>query len=239
MKLDISAEEFQNLSSEKKKKYIANLLINESGSESVGKDGRPVAFIMAGLPGAGKTEYLDSLSDLIADIGKFGKFVRIDLDQIVAIYPEYTPKDYYKFRNAGNVVLARCIDVARRGRYNVMIDGTFSGKTGASVDTVSKLLHDGYIVILMYMYDKAETAWMYTQKREQLTDRGVSKEGFIEASRNISRNLQKVVLEHRDNPNFAISVVVQKELRDKFYTITTEKYEVDKIINKPYNIDKL
>jgi hypothetical protein len=54
----------------------------------------------------------------------------------------------------------------------MMIDGTFSGKSGASVDTIGNLLDSGYIVQLVYLYDSAETAWNYTLKREKETARG-------------------------------------------------------------------
>ncbi len=239
MRLDISAEEFQAYSAERKKRYIANLLIQESGAISVPDGLTPVAFVMAGLPGAGKTEFLDTISELLTIKGKFEPFVRIDLDQIVTVYPDYTPKDYYKFRSSGNVVLARCVDMARYGRYNMMIDGTFSGKSGATVNTIGKLLDDGYRVELVYMYDEAETAWMYTQKRELETSRGVDLKGFLEACTNIIVNLQTVKDRYFDNDKFEIIAVIQKELRDKEYAITTENDEVDNMLHKTYNTSNI
>jgi predicted ABC-type ATPase len=172
MKLDISPKEFQALSTTKKKKYIARLLIKESKAQPVAAESRPIAFVMAGLPGAGKTEFLDTLTEMINHLERWMPFVRIDLDQIVTVYPDYSPKDYYKFRSDGNRVLAWSVDEARHGRYNMMIDGTFSGKSGASVDTIGNLLDSGYIVQLVYLYDSAETAWNYTLKREKETARG-------------------------------------------------------------------
>jgi hypothetical protein len=127
MKRDISARQFESLSGEAKKRYIAQLIIKEAGAIPVENGAQPIAFVMAGIPGAGKTEFLDSVEELMKASG-YGKFVRIDLDQIVTIYPEYTPKTYSKFRSQGNIVLERCIDEGRRGNYNMMIDGTFSGK---------------------------------------------------------------------------------------------------------------
>lgn len=239
MKLDISTEQFQKLSNEKKKKYIAGLIIRESGSVSVKEGNPPIAFVMAGLPGAGKTEFLDSLDLLIRNGNDFESFVRIDLDQIVSVYPDYTPKDYYKFRSSGNVVLARCVDEARKGRYNIMLDGTFSGKSGATINTIDKLLEDGYIVQLVYMYDNAQTAWDYTVKREKETNRGVSMEGFVSASKNLVVNLKEANKRYSEHPHFKLIAVVQKELRDKNYTIKTQKSDVDNIINTPYNIDSI
>jgi predicted ABC-type ATPase len=235
---DISSDEFERLSNEAKKRYIVSLLIKESGGISV-TSGPPIAFVMAGLPGAGKTEFLDSFSEEIAKTARYNPFVRIDLDQIVTIYPDYTPKTYAKFRSQGNNVLARCIDVLRQGKYNMMIDGTFSGPSGSSVRNIEKLLNDKYVVILIYMHDKAESAWKYTQLREIETDRGIDKDGFIESCKNISVNLREAVKKFRDNPAFSMSVIKQRELRDKNYEVLSSNDDIDNIIEQGYNIDKL
>lgn len=238
MKLDIEPETFQSFSNQKKKKYVAKLLIKESGSVPVVADKVPLAFVMAGLPGAGKTEFLDTLSELIAELG-YPNFVRIDLDQIVTVYPDYTPKDYYKFRSSANTVLAGCVDIALHDRHNMMIDGTFSGKSGATVNTIGRLLDAGYKVILVYLYDDAGTAWDYTKKRETETQRGVDIVGFKEACVNIVVNLNDAKSRYQDNDNFDLVAVVQNRLRNKDYDITTEISEVDNILNKPYNISEI
>jgi predicted ABC-type ATPase len=149
MKRDISAEEFEKMSNEAKKRYVVSLIIREAKSMPVESPEFPIAIVMAGVPGAGKTEYLDSLEDTLKKEGNFNPFVRIDLDQIVTVYPDYTPKTYNKFRSQGNNLLARCIDELRRRKYNVMIDGTFSGTSGSSVRNIEKLLDNGYKVSLM------------------------------------------------------------------------------------------
>jgi len=232
-------QKFEKLSNEQKKKHIVNLLIKQSGATPVPSELQPVAYVMAGIPGAGKTEFLDSIIEELESEGHVSDFVRIDLDQIVTVYPNYTPKTYAKFRNQGMNVLTRCIDVLRHKRFNIMIDGTFSGTTGASIRNIEKLLEAGYRVSMVYMHDKPETAWAYTQYREQETDRGIDKDGFIESCKNISSNLKRALLKFRSDPNFTLSVVIQKELRDKNYDLVTTDDDIDKIIGEGYNIDNL
>jgi predicted ABC-type ATPase len=239
MNLDVSPAKFQSMSNEKKKTYIAKLLIRESNSIPVEEGQVPVAIIMAGLPGAGKTEFLESISELILQQNKHLHFVRIDLDQIVTVYPDYSPKDYYKFRSRGNVVISRCIDTARKERHNIMIDGTFSGASGASLRTIEKLLDSGYKVQLVYMYDKAKTAWHFTQQREKETNRGVSKEGFIAASTNLITNLKQASIRFSNHEDFSIFAVLQKQLRDKNYIITSQRDKVDNMLDKTYNVSEL
>lgn len=235
MKRDVSAEEFEKMSYTAQKKYVAKLLIRESKAMPVDVDESPIAIIMAGVPGAGKTEFLDSLEEDT----KSRSFVRVDLDQIVTVYPEYTPKTYAKFRGKANGILAHSIDELRHGRYNMMIDGTFSGTSEASLRNLEKLLSNGYDVVMYYMYDDAQTAWGYTIAREKETDRGIDKEGFIQSCENVPVNLQAARLQFGGNDKFKMFAVKQKELRDKEYNVLTDDIDIDVIIKEGYNIDKL
>lgn len=237
MKLDIYPAEFEAMSQTRKKKYIAKLVIQESRSLPVDADKKPLAFVMAGLPGAGKTEFLDTLADIVSKDLQLTPFIRIDLDQIIEVYPDYSPKDYYMFRSQANVVLSYCVDEAIHGRYNIMLDGTFSGESGATVNTVGRLLDNGYVVSMVYMYDKPERAWTYSCRRRDDTGRPIEKEGFIKAAINLMRNLNDAVVRFSERSDFTISAVVQKEIRDREYDIITSKSEVDKILAIPYNID--
>ncbi len=238
MKFDISAEEFSQLSGEKKKQYVARLFVDGSGAISVHEDDTPVAYVMAGLPGAGKTEFLDSIAEQQSD-KRINPFVRIDLDEIVSAYPDYSPKDYSKFRSQGNIVLARTIDIARGGRYNMLVDGTFSGMSGASVSGIGKLLKAGYAVKLVYMYDSADSAWYYTMKREVETDRSIDADGFKRAAKMLVLNLQETMKLYGENPKFSLDVVKQKELRDKDYNIITQKDDIGKLLKLEYNLSNI
>jgi UDP-N-acetylglucosamine kinase len=239
MKLNVPEDKFEKFSNEAKKRHIVNLIIDDSGASPVPNDLPPAAYVMAGIPGAGKTEFLDSIIEELEAEKQISKFVRIDLDQIVTIYPGYTPKTYAKYRSQGNNVLARCIDVLRNLRYNMMIDGTFSGTSGSSIRNVEKLLGAGYRVSMIYMYDEPENAWYYTKQREIETNRGIDKSSFINSCKNISANLKEVMLKFNCNDNFTLSVVKQKKLRDRNYEIIDSKEEIDKIVSKGYNIDKM
>jgi len=239
MILDMPEDKFEKLSTEAKKRHIIDLLIADAGTVPVLDSISPVAYVMAGIPGAGKTEFLDSIIENLESKKQYHEFVRIDLDQIVTIYPGYTPKTYAKFRSRGNNVLARCVDELRKRRYNMMIDGTFSGTSGSSIRNIEKLLTAGYRVSMVYMYDKPEIAWEYTRLREQETNRGIDKNGFISSCDNISINLEEALKKFRDNPNFSLSIVKQKELRDRNYEVITSEDSIYKIVSEGYNIDKL
>jgi predicted ABC-type ATPase len=241
MQRDIGADEFSKLSKEGQKRYVVNLLIRNSEAKPVEDGQHPVAIIMAGIPGAGKTEFLQSYMEKLSQDESYGnlKFVDIDLDQIVSLYPEYTPKTDKLFRSQGNLVVARCVDALRKGRYNMLIDGTFSGKSGASITNVGRLLDAGYAVLLVFMYDRAEVAWQYTQSREVETERGIDKAGFLESCSNVFINIREAVKRFKKNEWFDITIVKQKELRIREYDIIDEDKDIDTFLKQGYNIEEL
>lgn len=235
---DLSDSEFEKLTITKKKDYVAHLIISQSGAKSVDEPNPPIAVVMAGVPGAGKTEFLDRLSELLT-LNHQEPFVRIDLDEIVTIYPGYTPKTDAQFRSQGSSAVAKCVDVAKAGRYNMMIDGTFAGATGASITNIKRLLEVGYIVNMYFMHDEVETSWQYTRAREALTSRGIGAEEFKKACNNVTTNLRAAIDKFGDDPRFFIAVVLQKSLRDKDYQLITTRSDIDTIVDKGYNIDRL
>jgi hypothetical protein len=118
----------------------------------------------------------------------------------------------------------------------MMIDGTFAGTTGASLSNVDRLLDAGYFVRMYFMHDKVNTSWRYTEARESLTRRGIGKQGFEFACKNVPRNVKAAVDRFGTNKRFKLSIVLQKELRDKDYTIVDNKEQIDEILNRGYNI---
>lgn len=235
---ELSDEEFEGLSFTGKKKHVANLLIKRSKATSIPNDQIPIAIVMAGVPGSGKTEFLNTFSNNISS-NKFELPVRIDLDEIVEVFPGYTAKTASKFRSKGNTVLAHSIDTAKAGRYNMMIDGTFSGDSGVSITNVSRLLECGYIVFMFFMHDKVETSWEYTVAREKETDRGIGKSEFIKSCGSVVKNLKQALEQFYKHENFSFRIAVQQELRSEQYTLIEDKEVIDGILSKGYNIDKL
>lgn len=236
LRKDLSDEEFEALSITKKKQYVAELLIRVSTAQPVAHPAPPIAIVMAGIPGAGKTEFLDTLSELLKS-SDLGEFIRIDLDEIVTVYPGYTPKTDTQFRSQGNLAVAKCVDVAKDGRYNMMIDGTFAGSSEVSIKNVQRLIDAGYIVRMYFMHDEVETSWAYTQAREKLTSRGINRAGFEKATKNVIENLKKARIIFGANPLFKLDIVMQKKLRDKDYTVISDPQVIDKILDEGYNID--
>jgi hypothetical protein len=89
------------------------------------------------------------------------------------------------------------------------------------------------------MYDEPVVAWKYTQDRELETGRGISKESFIHSCKNIPINLRKALTMFGKVNNFEFNIVIQKGLRDKNYRVVSDRIDIDKIIDKVYNLDEI
>ncbi len=95
-----------------------------------------VAVFMAGIPGAGKTEFAENVIKLPL------KLISIEHDKLVEYIDGYEPEEYYDYRKAGSVLVTRIFDECLRSGYGFVFDGTLSHENGAK--NINKCLHHGY-----------------------------------------------------------------------------------------------
>jgi predicted ABC-type ATPase len=199
-------------------------LIDEIVGDTQSSD-TPTAIIMAGVPGAGKTEFLTHITPEIVDI------VVIDLDTIVAQMPDYQPAEYYKYRKAANIVVSGVLDKALQNRLNFALDGTFSHEKGA--ENIARALKRDYEVSLFFVDQDPVLAWEITKARRNLTGRPIEYAGFTKACRSVVPNVQNAVKAFHDNPNFFVSVIKKDGLKNFDYI--DERKQVDKYLKLVYN----
>lgn len=85
------------------KKEFAENLIARSGAQPYDTQ---IAFFMAGLPGAGKTEFSKALIN-ISEI----KFLRLDMDEIASQIDTYRPEIADQYRRAASALLDKTFDL--------------------------------------------------------------------------------------------------------------------------------
>lgn len=93
------------------------------------------AFFMAGIPGAGKTEFTENT------LKETSEFISIEHDQLVEYIDGYKPEEYYNYRKAGSVLVTRIFDDCLRNEYSFVFDGTLSHENGAK--NIKKTLEAG------------------------------------------------------------------------------------------------
>src|SRR3989338_7167825 len=100
-------EEEQKIAEEAKRfvksKEFRRLLIQKFAEPKVYKaDAHPVTILMAGSPGAGKTEFSKGIIEIFEGLFPT-KIVRIDADDIRILLPQYTGSNSYVVHGAASL----------------------------------------------------------------------------------------------------------------------------------------
>ena len=204
----------------KNKKYLVLEIVGDVQPSTT--EEKPIAVFAAGVPGAGKTEFLNRLLANTANI------VRIDMDEIVKLFDSYTPDNYYKFRGAANIIVDEAVIYCRRNRLDFVLDGTFG--SGRAIENIRSALkrHD---VVIFYVWKEPSLAWQHTLDRQLITKRGIDKNGFLEACLKVPKNLKAVSDKFGDKiPIYAI----KKDTESDDFQITSDSTEIDKLLEVDY-----
>lgn len=133
----------------------------------------PVAVFMAGSPGAGKTEASDALSR------RFGRVLRIDPDELRALFPGYCGGNAWVYQRATTKLVEKVVDEAFDNSQTFILDGTLSNYEVAQRN-VRRALRAGRVVQIVYVYQDPIQAWQFVRQREAVEGRSLPKDQFIE-----------------------------------------------------------
>ncbi len=135
----------------------------------------PVSVFMAGSPGAGKTEFS---KNLIKELGE--GVVRIDPDEIRSVLPQYTGGNASLFQSAIKIGVDHLFYFALANNQNFVLDGTLANFEMAQLNT-QRCLERRNFVEVFYLFQDPLVAWKFTEKREVLEGRNITKEAFVRA----------------------------------------------------------
>lgn len=140
----------------------------------------PVAYFMAGSPGAGKTETSIKFIKELEGNEPSRKIVRIDADEIRDWIPYYDHKNASEIQHGAGLGVSKLLDHVIDHKLDFLLDGTFSEykKSRFNIDRCIK--HKRKVAIL-FLYLEPLTAWEYTRKREALEGRHIPKDYFIDS----------------------------------------------------------
>lgn len=211
----------------KHKKLFARKLIRDAGVE---RSGEPTAIFMAGLPGAGKTEFA---KNLIKNLGV--KVIRLDMDEIAAQIESYSPQKADKFRVGASALLNRTFDKVVIGGYDFVMDGTFGGTS--AVRNIDRVVKHGYAVKVIYVYQNPAVAWQYTLAREKIEHRAINMQGFVDSYFRTIGNLHGLK-EHGEAVK--VDIVVKNDSNSvKEWRRNISVKDIDHIVKFEYNEKEL
>lgn len=198
-----------------------------------------IAFFMAGIPGAGKTEFAENTINSLKP-----KYVPVEHDKIVEYIDGYRPENYYTFRTAGSVLVSRLLDECLKNGYAFILDGTLSHEQGYK--NIQKALKAGYYVQIVYIVQTAKMAWELTKDRELVKKRAIRKEGFVATCNKINANLLNIFHRFKDQANFGLWILnkngkvgVGKATSIIYSQQINSTNEVEKALQVTYNTNEL
>ncbi|MBQ6394043.1 zeta toxin family protein [Candidatus Saccharibacteria bacterium] len=211
------------------KNEFAKNLIAQSGATP---DGNPMAIFMAGLPGAGKTEFSKSLVDVLSS-----KAVRLDMDEIAVQIEGYTPEKANLFRAGASELLNRAFDIILRKGLDFIMDGTFSSTSARS--NVKRALSRSYGVKIIYVYQDPKLAWSFTKEREKVEHRAIDEKGFIDAYFNTIKNIKNIIDEFSDE-KITLDIIVKDRYNESIEWESEIGFEeIDKTLDNHYSKETL
>jgi len=210
------------------KKEFARSLILKSGAVP---DGNPTAIFMAGLPGAGKTEFSKNLLKNLDN-----KPVRLDMDEIATHIDGYSPEKADLYRGGATELLNKTFDLVIKNKLDFIMDGTFSSKYAKN--NVKRALAHGYNVKIIYLYQDPKLAWLFTKEREKVEYRAIDKSGFIDSFSRTIDNI-KFIMENHKHDKIVLDIIIKDGYSIKEWNNNISVEEIDKNINKYYNKDNL
>ncbi|MFH1405391.1 MAG: zeta toxin family protein [Patescibacteria group bacterium] len=199
----------------------------------------PISVFMAGSPGAGKTEFSKSLIEIL-EKGQKRHVVRIDGDEVRQLIPGYTGDNSYLFQGAISLVVEKMHDLVLHSNQSFILDSTFSKFEKASLN-IQRSLDKKRPILIFYMYQQPGIAWKFTQAREMIEGRRVSKEAFVDAFIGSYETLMRVSDELRDDDIiiYFVKKNFEKNSVENIIEITKGQEQIDRYIGKVYTKDEL
>jgi hypothetical protein len=198
----------------------------------------PMSVFMAGSPGAGKTEFSKSLIKILVDSGICSdarEIVRIDGDEVRVVLPSYTGSNSGYFQGAISLAVEKIHDFVIHKSKNFILDGTFSNE-GKQRDNIIRSIRYGRRILIVYVYQDPFVAWKFTQKREMLEGRRITKDVFVREYFSAMKTVQRI----KDEFGEGVDVwFVEKDLDQKLEKVRINVDRIDTYIKIKYTEERL
>lgn len=191
----------------------------------------PSAFFMAGLPGAGKTEFSENLIKLVDNTST--KAVHIDMDEIASQIKDYRPEIADEFRKQATRLMEGIYDKVLKEHLEFIMDGTFGSKK--SIENIERAISRSYIIKIIYIIQDPKLAWEFTLAREKVEHRSINMDGFIKTYFNIVDNLLMVESLMKKYDKITIDIINKNKENKIGSWIPNIKSGIDNLLKTSYN----
>jgi UDP-N-acetylglucosamine kinase len=207
------------------KKKLAKAMIDHLPEEE-----SAVSVFMAGSPGAGKTETAKVIISQFKQ--KHGvEVVHIENDELRKEFADYNGVNSPLFQRPATLLVEAIHDRALKQKVSFLLDSTLSSLDKAK-SNIERSLKKGRYVLIIFVYQDPEQAWLLVKAREIVEGRRVPPEVFV----NQFLDSQRVVSELKKIFTNQIDIIfMEKNLdgtKEKPYFNVTD---IDALLGKKYN----
>jgi predicted ABC-type ATPase len=199
-------------------------------------DEYPVSVIMAGSPGAGKTEVSKSFIRLMETNGSTA--LRIDPDDFRAYFPEYSGGNSSLFQRGVTVFVERTIDLVYQQRQSFLLDGTLANLDVARKNIQRALDKKKRSVQIIYVYQRPELAWEFVLAREAIEGRNIPCKEFTRQFYSAKATVCQLKREFRDSLQVDV-LIKDTDGGGADVGIDLSADEIDDLVRQPYHPDQL
>lgn len=195
----------------------------------------PSILFMAGSPGAGKTEYSKSLIKQLEEKDKNSKYIRVDADEVRNMIPQFNGKNSSQIQRAASKGVSIILDYAFHNKQNILVDGTFANYEIMDKN-IKRALDKTPKIGIFYLYQDPILAWEFTQVREKVEKRKISKSVFIDAFFKAKKNVN--LIKEKYGNRIDVNLIIQNR-DNSFKKIYFNIESIDNFLENEYTIGSL
>ncbi|MDD2565624.1 MAG: zeta toxin family protein [Candidatus Gracilibacteria bacterium] len=206
-------------------------ILNEKGLDNYKTSiDEPSTIFLAGSPGAGKSEFIESRIDC-------NKYIIIDIDKYRNLFEGYNGINSGEFQISSTKVANKMYKFCMQNNLNVVVDGTFGNikKIEENIGQCLKRKRDFSIILI---FQDPVISYFYTKEREKNGKRNVPQEVFIDKYYNSIIN-SFIIKERHPEIGFIVAFKSLKKSKFDIKPSVVNKEIFDKTFRVDYNKEKL
>ena len=147
--------------------------------------------------------------------------------------PKYNGKNAYLFQGAVSLMIEKVLDYVFRKNIHFLLDGTFSYLEVARKN-IKRAISKNRLIQINYVYQPEDVAWGFTQEREKVMNRRITKEIFDDSCKNAKMVVAQIKEEFRENVK--VDLIVRNVKTNKYRYYFNKDVEEIKGIDKKCNL---
>ncbi len=158
------------------------------------------AIFMAGAPGSGKTEFIESVL-------KYFDFFFIDIDSYRGLFEWYHWDNAREYQEAMTKVVNKVMEYCMENKIRFILDGTF--KSGRhSLGNIRECKKRGRKADIYFIYQNPYISYLYTFLREINEERNIEVPAFVDC---FYKSINNVYIAYKDYKSIVNLYVVEKD----------------------------